>query len=68
MKPLKPLTVEERRIVAHFTEGVGIHALSKEERLPVQTVERLIRRAMGAPSNGVRRIAAQEEGHGAFCG
>lgn len=48
------LSAEERQLVDRFAAGQSVHALAKQFQLTVQTVERLIRRAMGAPAHGVR--------------
>lgn len=48
------LSPEERQIVDRFAAGQSVHALAKQCQLTVQTVERLIRRAMGHPAHGTR--------------
>lgn len=50
----KSLSAAEWRIVDQFAAGASMHAIAKTSQLPVQTVERLIRRAMGHPAYGTR--------------
>lgn len=54
MATKKTLTAEEWRIVDRFAAGHSVHAIAKSSHLPVATVERLIRRAMGHPGQGTR--------------
>lgn len=59
------LTVEERQVVDRFAAGESVHAVAQAARLPVLTVERLLRRALGYPSNGTRRAGrTREVSHG----
>lgn len=55
MATKKTLAAEEWQIVDRFAAGQSVHAIAKQAQLPVATVERLIRRAMGHPAHGTER-------------
>lgn len=47
-------SAEEWQVVDRFAAGHSVHAIAKSSHLTVQTVERLIRRALGHPAHGTR--------------
>lgn len=48
-------SAEEWQVVDQFAAGASVHAVAKCHQLTVQTVERLIRRALGHPALGTER-------------